>query len=66
MNRPAAFPIAPGTADAEVMLRILRERRADHTEELLSPRLDERRSDLLRGCILQLDEFIDWLTQLPG
>ncbi|MBQ1784637.1 MAG: hypothetical protein II007_13405 [Gammaproteobacteria bacterium] len=65
MNRPAAFPIAPGTADAEVMLRILRERRDDHIAALISPGTDERRSDLLRGRIAELDDFIDWLTPTP-
>ena len=65
MNRPAAFPIATGTADAEVMLRILRERRSDHAEALISPGTDERRSDVLRGRIAELDEFIDWLTPTP-
>lgn len=65
MTRPAAFPLIPGTADAATLLRILNERRDDHAEELISIGLDERRSDVLRGRIAELDVFIDWLTPEP-
>ena len=65
MTRPADFPIARGTADAAVLLRILSARRDEYVAALIYPGIDERRSDALRGCIAELDEFIDWLTPLP-
>ncbi len=65
MTRPADFPIARGTADAAVLLRILNARREEYVAALIYPGIDERRSDALRGCIAELDEFIDWLTPLP-
>lgn len=62
MTRPADFPIAAGTADAAVMLRILNERREEYVAALIYLGIDERRSDALRGGIAELDELIDWLT----
>lgn len=65
MTRPADFPIATGTADAAVLLRILSERREECVAALIYLGIDERRSDTLRGRIAELDEFIDWLTPPP-
>lgn len=65
LRLPDGFPISRGGADAAALRRILNERRDDHAEELISIGLDERRSDLLRGRIAELDVFIDWLTPEP-